>query len=126
MFTGLFLVSLIPHSPLRLKPLKRAGAAILNFFCYHRTPCMGTKYFESLVFLAPSFWRARYGHSPSSILRRKSSGCSRLIAILLTSIDGKLLDKQQELTGAYLMGAGIHLNLRGDFDSTAVLLERVQ
>jgi alpha-galactosidase len=44
----------------------------------------------------------------------------------LTSIDGKLLDKQQELTGAYLMGAGIHLNLRGDFDSTAVLLERVQ
>ena len=44
----------------------------------------------------------------------------------LSSIDGKLLDKQQELTGAYLMGAGIHLNLRGDFDSTAVLQQRVQ
>lgn len=44
----------------------------------------------------------------------------------LTSIDDKLLDKQAELTGAYLRSAGIHLNLRGDFDSTAVLLERVQ
>jgi alpha-galactosidase len=44
----------------------------------------------------------------------------------LTSIDGKLLDKQPELTGAYLASAGIHLSLGGDFDSTAVLLERVR
>jgi alpha-galactosidase len=44
----------------------------------------------------------------------------------LTSIDGKLLDKQPELTGAYLTSAGIHLSLGGDFDSTAVLLERVR
>ena len=27
---------------------------------------------------------------------------------------------------AYLMHAGLNLNLRGDFDSTAVILERVQ
>jgi alpha-galactosidase len=44
----------------------------------------------------------------------------------LSSIDDKLLDKQPELTGAYLASAGIHLNLRGDFDSTAIVLERVQ
>ena len=44
----------------------------------------------------------------------------------LTSIDGKLLDKQPELTGAYLTRAGIHLSLGGDFDSTAVLLQRVR
>jgi alpha-galactosidase len=43
----------------------------------------------------------------------------------LESIDGKLLDKQTELSGAYLMESGLNLNLRGDFDSTAVLLRRI-
>jgi len=42
------------------------------------------------------------------------------------SIDGKLLEKQQEISGAYLMSRGLSVNLRGDFDSTAVILERVQ
>lgn len=41
------------------------------------------------------------------------------------SIDGKLTDKQPELSGAYLMESGLNLNLRGDFDSTAVLLHRI-
>jgi alpha-galactosidase len=40
------------------------------------------------------------------------------------SIDGKLVDRQPELSGAYLMSAGLNLNLRGDYDSTAVILER--
>jgi alpha-galactosidase len=44
----------------------------------------------------------------------------------LSSVDDKLLDKKTEFTGAYLASAGLHLNLRDDFDSTAVLLERVQ
>ena len=43
----------------------------------------------------------------------------------LESVDGKLLDKQPQLSGAYLMQAGLNLNLRGDFDSTAVILDRV-
>jgi len=43
----------------------------------------------------------------------------------LESIDGKLVDKQPELSGAYLMENRLDLNLRGDFDSTAVLLHRV-
>jgi alpha-galactosidase len=42
----------------------------------------------------------------------------------LESIDGKLTDKQPQLSGAYLMENGLNLNLRGDFDSTAVLLHR--
>lgn len=40
------------------------------------------------------------------------------------SIDGKLADRQPQLSGAYLMSAGLNLNLRGDYDSTAVILER--
>lgn len=44
----------------------------------------------------------------------------------LESIDGKLLDKQPELSGAWLMQNGAHLQLKGDFDSTLVLVHRVQ
>ncbi len=43
----------------------------------------------------------------------------------LESLDGKLVERQGELSGAYLMGAGLNLNLRGDYDSTAVVLDRV-
>ncbi len=42
------------------------------------------------------------------------------------AIDNKLMERQPQLSGAYLMHAGLNLNLRGDFDSTAVILERVQ
>ena len=44
----------------------------------------------------------------------------------LESIDNKLVERQPQLSGAYLMQAGLNVNLRGDFDSTAVILERVQ
>ena len=44
----------------------------------------------------------------------------------LESIDNKLLDKQTELSGAWLMQNGIQLVLKGDFDSTLVMLHRVQ
>jgi alpha-galactosidase len=43
----------------------------------------------------------------------------------LESVDGKLVEKQPQLSGAYLMRAGLNVNLRGDFDSTAVVVERV-
>jgi hypothetical protein len=42
------------------------------------------------------------------------------------SSDGKLMEKQPELSGAYLMSHGLNVNLRGDFDSTAVVLERME
>lgn len=44
----------------------------------------------------------------------------------LESIDNKLLDKQTELSGAWLMQNGIQLVLKGDFDSTLVMLHRIQ
>jgi alpha-galactosidase len=42
----------------------------------------------------------------------------------LESIDGKLVESQPQLSGAYLMQAGLNVTLRGDFDSTAVILEK--
>jgi alpha-galactosidase len=44
----------------------------------------------------------------------------------LESIDGKLVESQPQLSGAYLMQAGLNVALRGDFDSTAVILEKAQ
>ncbi len=42
------------------------------------------------------------------------------------SIDGKLAAGSAEYSGAYLMQNGLQLVLKGDFDSTAVLLHRVR
>jgi alpha-galactosidase len=42
----------------------------------------------------------------------------------LESIDGKLAAKAQELSGADLMQRGVNLVLRGDYDSTVVILEK--
>jgi alpha-galactosidase len=41
------------------------------------------------------------------------------------SVDNKLADRQTQLSGAYLMQAGLNVNLQGDFDGTAVILERI-
>ncbi len=42
----------------------------------------------------------------------------------LESIDGKLAGKAQELSGADLMERGVNLVLRGDYDSTLVIIEK--
>jgi alpha-galactosidase len=39
-------------------------------------------------------------------------------------LDDKLVEKQETLSGSYLMNHGLNVLLKGDFDSTAVLLER--
>jgi alpha-galactosidase len=44
----------------------------------------------------------------------------------LNSVDGKLATREPELSGAFLMDNGVNLQLRGDFDSTAVVLTRAQ
>ncbi len=44
----------------------------------------------------------------------------------MESIDGKLREKASELSGAYLMENGVNVALEDDFDSTAVLLHRVE
>jgi alpha-galactosidase len=53
-------------------------------------------------------------------------GLDRQAVYRVESIDGKLQEKQVELSGAYLMQRGLQLSLKGDFDSTAVILDRVQ
>ena len=44
----------------------------------------------------------------------------------LQPMDHKLVERQEMLSGAYLMNHGLNLRLRGDFDSTSILLERVE
>lgn len=41
------------------------------------------------------------------------------------SIDGRIAGKQETLSGAFLQGHGLTFPLRGDYDSSAVVLERV-
>src|SRR5207302_428511 len=60
--------------------------------------------------------------APTLLLRGLEPGARYRI----TCIDGKLREKQPELTGAYLMSSGIHVNLRNDYDSTAVVLDRLE
>jgi alpha-galactosidase len=43
----------------------------------------------------------------------------------IESVDDKLMEKQPQLSGAYLMRAGLNVVLRGDFDSTAIVLRRI-
>jgi alpha-galactosidase len=43
----------------------------------------------------------------------------------ISSIDDKLIEKQNTLSGAYLMNHGLNFNLSGDFDSTSITLEKV-
>ncbi|MFL6429503.1 MAG: alpha-galactosidase [Acidobacteriaceae bacterium] len=44
----------------------------------------------------------------------------------LRPLDPKQLRSQQEASGSYWMGHGLQLDLRGDYDSTSVVLERVR
>ena len=44
----------------------------------------------------------------------------------LQPIDDKLKEKQRVLSGSYLMNHGLDFDLGGDFDSTSVLLDRVE
>lgn len=44
----------------------------------------------------------------------------------LQPVDNKLVEKQQILSGSYLMNHGLDFNLVGDFDSAALVLERVE
>jgi alpha-galactosidase len=42
----------------------------------------------------------------------------------LKPIDDKLREKEEVLSGSYLMNRGLNFNLAGDFDSTSIVLER--
>jgi alpha-galactosidase len=59
--------------------------------------------------------------APAVLLR----GLDEKATYRLESIDGQLVEKQAELSGAYLMHRGLNFILEGDFDSTAVVLDRI-
>jgi alpha-galactosidase len=52
-------------------------------------------------------------------------GLSENTTYRVKPLDGKLVEKQEILSGSFLMNHGLNLRLEGDFDSTAVLLERI-
>jgi alpha-galactosidase len=65
----------------------------------------------------------QYNTAAPTILLR---GLEERAVYRLESIDNKLTEGLQQVSGAYLMRRGLNLDLRGDYDSTAVILERVQ
>ena len=44
----------------------------------------------------------------------------------VSTIDNKFKSEEERLSGAYLMHHGIQLRLRGDYDATAIKLDRAQ
>jgi alpha-galactosidase len=62
-----------------------------------------------------------YNTTPPAIHLR---GLEEKAAYKIEAVDNKLVEKQAVLSGAYLMSHGLDVNLKGDFDSTAILLER--
>jgi alpha-galactosidase len=51
-------------------------------------------------------------------------GLDENAAYRVKSLDGKLVEKQEVLSGSFLMHHGLNLRLWGDYDSTLVILER--
>ena len=58
--------------------------------------------------------------APTILLRGLDEGARYRVK----SIDDKLVEKSETMTGSYLMHHGIDFNLRGDFDSTSIVLEK--
>jgi hypothetical protein len=44
----------------------------------------------------------------------------------VSTLDNKLDDQTEKMSGAYLMHHGIQLRLRGDYDASAIKFDRVQ
>jgi len=71
-----------------------------------------------------AFRHSQQYNTPPPVIRMR--GLEERAVYRMQSADGKLKEKQPELSGAYLMNNGLNFDLRGDFDSTAVILERMQ
>jgi alpha-galactosidase len=64
----------------------------------------------------------QYNTAPPAILLR---GLDERAIYKIEVVNGRLADSQTQLSGAYLMRAGLNLALRGDYDAEAVILERM-
>jgi alpha-galactosidase len=69
-----------------------------------------------------AFRHSQQYNTPAPLVRLR--GLDAKAVYRIESVNGKLLGGRLELSGAYLMSHGVALNLRGDYDSTAVILER--
>jgi alpha-galactosidase len=58
--------------------------------------------------------------APTLLLR----GLDERALYKVESVDHRLVERETQFSGAYLMRAGLNVNLRGDFDGTAIILER--
>jgi alpha-galactosidase len=76
---------------------------------------------ESVVF---AFRHSQQYSTPPPIIYPR--GLEARALYRLESIDGKLRNREAEVSGAYLMGHGLAFDLTGDFDSTAVVLHRAE
>jgi alpha-galactosidase len=60
--------------------------------------------------------------APTILLR----GLDESARYRVNTIDDKLAEKSEVMTGSYLMHHGLDFNLRGDYDSTSIVLEKTQ
>jgi len=63
-----------------------------------------------------------FGYPPPAV---KLSGLDAQATYRVKRIDDKLVEPSETVSGAYLMNKGVNLKLGGDFDSTALVLERL-
>ena len=63
-----------------------------------------------------------FGYPPPTV---RLSGLDEQAIYRVRTIDNKLVEPLETASGAYLMNRGVNLRLGGDFDSTALVLERV-
>ena len=63
----------------------------------------------------------QYNTAAPTILLR---GLDERAIYKVESVNNKLVERQPQFSGAYVMRAGLNVNLRGDFDGTAIILVR--
>ena len=64
-----------------------------------------------------------FGYPPPTV---RLSGLDEQAVYRVKTIDDKLAEQLDTASGAYLMNQGVDLRLTGDFDSTAIVFERVE
>ena len=63
----------------------------------------------------------QYNTAAPTILLR---GLDERALYKVESVNNKLVERAPQLSGAYLMRVGLNVNLHGDFDGTAIILDR--
>jgi alpha-galactosidase len=74
---------------------------------------------QSVVF---AFRHSQQYNTPAPTLYLR--GLDEKATYKVEALENKLVEKPQTLSGAFLMNRGLNVNLRGDFDSTAIILEK--